>query len=174
MIVNPESISNSDMNSDDELLTSYLDDELDDEQRIEVESRLANDDELRTNLHRLQRTWDILDQLPQAELKNSFTQSTLEMVVADAKKQTRQKLASYWEWPLRIAAIVGAPLAMFFLSSMAVRFWQDSPNRELIENLPIIDNVDVYLKAESIEFLTQLRDTGLFDESDEIADNTDK
>lgn len=153
--------------NDDELLTSYLDGELSDEQRIEVEARLANEAEFRANLHRLQRTWDILDELPQAKLKNSFTQSTIEMVVADAQRESRKQRRRRWDWPFRIALLIAIPTFAFLLSWSVMHYWQDTPNREVINRLPVIDNVDLYLKAESVDFLTQLRDTGLFKESDE-------
>lgn len=154
-------------NPEDELLTAYLDGELEEAERADVESRLADDGELRLRLHQLQKTWDVLDQLPRTEVKHSFTQSTLEIVVADARQVSGASRMS-WQWPLRILVFLIVPALSMLSSYYFIRYWQDRPNRQLLEDLPVIDNVDVYLKAQTPEFLTELRDSGLFDQNLEI------
>ena len=44
-------------------LVAYLDGELDAETSTRVEQRLTEDDDYRTQLQQLQRTWDLLDEL---------------------------------------------------------------------------------------------------------------
>jgi hypothetical protein len=67
---------------DDDLLTAYLDNELSEPEMEQLRARLVQDDELRKRLAELQRTWDLLDDLPDPLADQSFTKSTLELVTA--------------------------------------------------------------------------------------------
>ena len=49
---------------DIELLTSYLDGELDDAETTAVEQRIASDPKFRLQMQKLQKTWDLLESLP--------------------------------------------------------------------------------------------------------------
>lgn len=154
--------------SDDELLTSYLDGELSDERQQEVEKRLSEEPKFRDKLHGLQSAWDMLDELPRGRLQNSFTQSTIELVVADARRETKKAHSKWTEGLLKFAIFGIVPAFVCWGSWLGVRYWQELPQRQMIDRLPLVDDVDVYLKADSIEFLTQLQETGLFDKNDEF------
>lgn len=155
---------------DDELLTAYLDDELSDSQRIVVESRLADEADLRGQLKKLQQAWDMLDQLPRSTPNVSFTQTTMEMVVQDAKRQGQTWLDRLRGIAIPALVFLLVPLGLAWGAWGVMRYWQDTPNREMVRRLPVIDNVDVYLKAEDVDFLEQLYATGLFSEDDEFID----
>jgi hypothetical protein len=71
------------IDADAELLTAYIDNELADNLRIDVQNRLADDPSFRRELQELQRTWDMLDVLPATPVDPNFTRSTLELVNAD-------------------------------------------------------------------------------------------
>ena len=158
-------------NPDDEQLTAYLDGELPDEARSSVETRLAVDETFRQRLHELQRTWDVLDELPKPKVDHSFTQSTLEIVVADAKNAGRQSGGIVWrDWALRIFVFGFVPALSMIASYYLIQNWQDRSNRELLQQLPVIDNVDVYLKAQNAEFVDELKDSGLFEQNLELFD----
>ncbi len=73
--------------ADDELLTSYLDQELSPEERGSFERRLVDDEPLRKRLAEMRRAWDLLDELPETPFTPNFTQSTLEMVAIDLEKE---------------------------------------------------------------------------------------
>ena len=47
--------------TDDELLTSYLDRELSSDDRLQLEQRLVDDSSLRQRLAEMRRAWDLLD-----------------------------------------------------------------------------------------------------------------
>ena len=89
-------MNSADQNHEDdhETLVSYLDGELDHAKTVEVENRLASDPEYRRQLQGLEKTWDMLDVLPAAEPNDSFTRSTLELVINDAKAAIRKKRSS--------------------------------------------------------------------------------
>ena len=71
----------------DDELTAYLDGELDAASVRRVEERLARDTAYRGQLQKLERTWDLLDRLPRADVGEKFTKSTLEMVAVAAAKE---------------------------------------------------------------------------------------
>jgi hypothetical protein len=70
----------------DEELTAYLDGELTSSESAALERRLVQDEYLRTRLADLRKAYDLLDELPETPHSNHFTQTTIEMVVADVKR----------------------------------------------------------------------------------------
>jgi anti-sigma factor RsiW len=150
-----------------EELTSYLDGELDAAEVRAVEDRLARDPAYRAELQRLQRAWDMLDRLPRASLPESFSRTTLEMVALAASQEAqealdelpaRQRRLRVWGWTgAAAAAIVG------FVIGRAL--WTD-PNEQLLRDLPVLQNYDLYYQADNIDFLRQLDQAGLFDEKE--------
>lgn len=151
-----------------ELLTSYLDGELPDAKRIEVESRLNADQEFRAELQELQRTWDMLDELPRSEVKHSFTKSTLELVIKDATREAARERTRSWAWPLRICTLVAIPIFAFAFSNLVTDFFRNAEHRELVNNLPLIENVYYYETANDFEFLRALKKSGLFSNDDNM------
>ena len=114
----------------EEQLVAYLDGELDDESSRSLEQRLATDSTLRLQLGRLERTWDLLDQLGRAEVGETFTRTTIEMK----------------RWRRTGTAVGGSGAAdpppppllrrrRDFASSAAGLFWfaRPNPNRQLLE-----------------------------------------
>jgi anti-sigma factor RsiW len=148
-----------------EQLVAYLDGELDTETSQQVERRLAADGEYRRELQQLQRAWDLLDELPRAEVSEAFTQTTVEIValsaaqdLSQAKGHTRRRERVLWF--LAGASIVGAALASY----LAFSAYFARPNTQLMRDLPVIENIELYQVADSVEFLRQLDEAGLFDE----------
>ncbi len=47
----------------------------------------------------------------------------------------------------------------------AVVLLMPDPNRQLLEDLPVLENLDEYRQIDDIEFLRMLRDAGLFREA---------
>ena len=73
-----------------EKLVAYLDGELDAESSQQVERRLAEDPGYRHELKQMQRAWDLLDELPRAEVSETFTQTTVEMVALSAEHELKE------------------------------------------------------------------------------------
>jgi anti-sigma factor RsiW len=149
-------------------LVAYLDGELDATQTRAVEDRLSSDADYRRQLRDLQRAWDLLDQLPKAEVDDTFTQTTLAMVAVSAaddveQAQERQvRTQRRWWWTGSIAATVA-----FAAGYVAVAIVVSRENRRLLRDLPVIQRLDEYRYADSVEFLRQLEREGVFAE-DEI------
>jgi len=132
---------------------------------------LAEDADYRNQLLKLQKSWDLLDHLPRAPVADSFALSTVEMValkagddVVELKQAAVQKQGLFRY--LAAAGIVAGFLAGFFLVRTAGN-WTDS---QLVKDLPVIENVDLYDYVESVDFLSDLEKSGLF--SEEISDDS--
>lgn len=146
-------------------LVAYLDGELDAAELQRVEDRLSRDPDYRLRLRQLQGTWDLLDELPRSSVNESFTKSTVEMVAVQAEEslQTAQRRERRRQTrPLLLSglAIAGA----LVVSYLAGRFVWSSPDEKLIQDLPVIENLDTYLVADDVEFLKSLQREGLFPE----------
>jgi anti-sigma factor RsiW len=154
-----------------EQLTAYLDGELDDEVSRQVEQQLGDDDEYRAQLKRLDEAWALLDHLPQAEVEDVFTRTTVEMVALAAEDDALTAVRGR-RWRSRVAwfgTVAVVVLAAVF-GYLAARYRFDRPNRRLVRDLPVIENVDVYQYAESTQWLEMLDESGLFGDDEELDD----
>lgn len=147
----------------DEQLVAYLDGELDEETSRRIESQLASDANVRRRLQSLEHTWELLDDLDAAPVGEPFTRTTLEMVALAAGEDLAQ---SRIEMPrrlrrrrLQIASVFAAATALGFLG---VWFFTPDPNRQLVDNLPVLEQFEEYRQTGNIGFLRQLRDEKLF------------
>jgi len=148
-------------------LVAYLDGELDAEQTRAVEERLSQDLDFRRQLRELQRTWDLLDHLPTANVDDSFTRTTLAMVAVSAaddaeRVAARQGRRKRWFWWTGM----GAAAAAFAAGYVAVWELVGRENRRLLRDLPVIQRLDQYRYADNIEFLRLLEREGLFTEDE--------
>ena len=148
-------------------LVAYLDGELDASQTRAVEERLSSDAAYRRQLRELQQAWDLLDQLPKAEVDETFTQTTVAMVAVSAsgdveRAQGRRGRARGWLWWSGSVAAVAAFAAGYVAVSLVV----SRENRQLLRDLPAIQHLDEYRYADSVEFLRTLEREGLFTEDE--------
>jgi anti-sigma factor RsiW len=144
-------------------LVAYLDGELDADAARRIEERLRTDETLRDELHRLDRAWNVLSTLPHAEADASLTKSTVEILALEteddfgrgATRRRRQRLAA---WATAAAMLFAAGLMGTLLAGAA---WPD-PDAPLLRDLPVVEQLDAYQQAGSVEFLQSLRERGLF------------
>jgi hypothetical protein len=147
----------------EEQLVAYLDGELDADASRHVEGLLAADPKVRRMLQGLDWTWELLDELDKPPVAECFTQSTLEMVTVAAAKdseRSQSKSSRYRRWFAVIfsGGLLAALAAGFLLVSIG-----PDPNRQLIDNLPLLENLDEYRQIDDIEFLRMLYQDGVFD-----------
>ena len=146
-----------------EELVAYLDGELEPQASRDVERRLATDPEYRQLLQLLSQAWDALDQLPHVQPPENFAGSTVAMVAQGAREEVAELKSSTSRrrlWGI-LAGISGMAVALL-LGSVITAAILPEPDAALIEDLPVIENVDVYLYADDIEFLHRLEESGLF------------
>jgi len=147
----------------DEQLTAYLDGELPPEEARALEQRLARDVTVRERLRELAGAWDMLDSLPRSTVDENFAKTTVAMVAVAAKQDLvdLQKTAprqQRQQWLTRVVAIA----ASLILGYVGFTWLWPNPNDELLSNLSLIENWQLYQEADSIEFLNQLDRAGLF------------
>lgn len=149
----------------DEQLVAYLDGELSPEDSRRVEELLASDPAVRRRLQGLDCSWQALDELDRAPLDGRFTRTTMEMVAVAATEDLQRNRR---EGPRRrrrrwLAACAGLALAAaagFMLAWIAL----PDPNRQLLDDLPLLQNIDEYRQVDDIRFLKALAREGLFDD----------
>jgi len=156
----------------DEQLVAYLDGELSEPERIAVEDRLADDESFRLRLRALEQSWDMLDMLPVVEASDQFTRTTVEMTVVSAEEEahTQQfqiKRRRRVGLVLGIAGIILVAAVTYVVTMRRL----NRENRELVRDLPVIENVDQYHMVEDVEFLKRLAEEGLFVEPVEEEDD---
>ena len=144
-----------------EQLVAYLDNELDENTSLGVERMMASNPTVREQIQQLQRTWDLLDDLPRVEADERFATSTVELIAGDieaelAQQQTAGPRRHRWLiWGLGVA------LAGFLGVFVADALWPD-PNQQLLGDYEVVRDLDAYRQAGSVEFLRSLEERQLF------------
>ena len=155
---------------DSELLTAYLDGELPDADCIAVEKRLSQDPEFHAQMQELQSAWDMLDSLPLVRPNSQFVNTTVEMAIATDHLR-KPKVPNAFKWLLLLIAI---PLMFFVIGYSLRRESIEQPERELVSELPLIENFERYEKVfiddpqEGIQFLQAINSRGLLAEVDDL------
>ena len=150
-------------------IVAYLDGELDAATNAEIEKRLVADAEFALRLQQLQRAWELLDELPRADSNIDFTRSTVELIAVCAEddlqatknRQTQKKIQSL----LIRSGLVSLAIVMgWFIGD----WYFGRAQRQLLQDFPVIHQLDEYRLTEDMEFLKQLQDAGLFIEEPNI------
>ena len=145
---------------------SYLDGELDADASRQIEELLAGDPKVRQTLQGLDRTWELLDHLETPQVAEHFTQSTLEMVTVAAAEDTEQSRIEASRYRRRRGVILsGSLLAAGLIGFLTVSLWPDR-NQQLIDDLPLLENLHEYRQIDDVQFLQALHDEGVFAEED--------
>ena len=85
------------------------------------------------------------------------------VAVAAAEDTDRNRSDAGRRRQRRWLAFGGSILAATAIGFLAVALQAD-PNEQLIDDLPVLENLDEYRKVDDIEFLRRLHDSGLFPE----------
>jgi hypothetical protein len=145
--------------ADRELLVAYLDGELSAEDSAVLESRLAGEAALRQELQELQQAWDALGELPRPVAAEGFTRTTLEMVAVAAQEDAESAtLAVPVRRKRRAARLVALVVAGSLIGVLLARVLWPDENRQILQDLPIIENIEPYRHVGSVDFLVQLHE----------------
>ena len=140
-----------------ERIVAYLDGELSPEEGAQIEQQLATDQQFRQQLQGAERAWAALDQLPRATVGDEFSRTTMELVVDAARQDVAARTIALpvqrRKRSFRTALL--ATMALLF-GALVVRVLWQNPNRRLIADLPVIQNIDIYSQFRSVNFLQQL------------------
>jgi hypothetical protein len=150
---------------DSEELVAYLDGELPPDNCRRVERRLSDDEAYRLKLTELEQAWSALDELPHAAARDDFARTTIEMVALTAERESADEIASK-SFSGRAAAaavarsirrrelLLGICCALLATAGFAaVRSMLPDSNRELIDDLPVVVQLDVLVEVGELDFL---------------------
>lgn len=144
-------------------LVAYLDGELDEDATRHIEELLRTNPEVREEVQRLERAWDLLGELPKSEADESFTQTTVEIATIHAERDLEAELAARPKKRQRQWMLLGAALAVAgFLGVLATQWIWPEPDEDLLRDMPVLEQLDEYNQADNIQFLRRLRDDKLF------------
>ena len=157
-----------------EEIIAYLDGELDAEAMKRVEQQLTQNPHYRLRLQQLERVWKCLDLLPEEEVNETFTTSTVELVTVAAEQDVQQVVRTSLSkrrthWLVGLGVLFASTATGFLLCSLS----GNSSNNDLLNDLQVIENVDQYLHAGSVEFLEQLHAENMFSAGNEEAGHAD-
>ncbi|MCA9259183.1 MAG: hypothetical protein KDA61_08285, partial [Planctomycetales bacterium] len=143
-----------------EEIVAYLDGELSADDAASVERRLAADEGYREELQSVERAWDALGELPQATVDDRFSRTTMEMAVTAARDELEAKTLLIPTLKRRRNATSLAMLAVAAVFGWGgLRLWLGDPNADLLADLPVIYQVDIYSQlrnVDEVEFLRKL------------------
>lgn len=143
-----------------EILTAYLDGELAEQEHLQVEERLQSDPEFLAEMQALQKTWDLLDFLPQSEPTASFTKTTMEMVIRETSKPKR---SFSWGTLFRALTLLVAFSGLTFAGYSWMHSVQTQSDRVLLDNLATVRYHEKFAALDlDLEFLVNLDQRGLF------------
>lgn len=148
-------------------LVAYLDGEADASVARSLEEKVARSVSVRKEVEALEKTWGMLDWLPRPEAPADLASQTITRI------HTQQLHAEQLEGRIKFGAAVAIKLAawavcaviVFGIGFVSLRFlWRD-PSRELIEDLPIVENLESYRAIPDVKFLDDLSRLGIFVDS---------
>ncbi len=145
-------------NLQSERLVAYLDGELTAEQSEAVEEQLAADAELREELGQFDRVWSLLDFAPRPSATPVFSGSTVAMIATVAGRDVAAQTAALPVVRRRqggrttLMALSAAVLAFGVVRGVASRV-----DRQLLVDLPVIQQAAVLRQMDSLDFLRQVR-----------------
>jgi hypothetical protein len=145
-------------------LVAYLDGELEEDTTQYIDQVLAKSEVARHEVEALARTWELLDLLPKPNATETFTERTLTTLRVS---EVRTNVADQpWFAYVRKGAVAVVWLAVLAASAslgfMITSRWIDNPNTELLTDLRLFKNLDLYLEADSMNFVAQLQRMGSF------------
>ena len=152
-----------------ETLVAYLDGELPEGAARDVEQSLANDPTVRAEVEQLNRAWELLDLLPRPTVSADFSSRTLSTLhAADVPEFAptellKQSPARRFGLPPLVAWAAGLLLVgvlSFAVARRVARPYADP----LLDDLPVIENFDVYREIGDVEFLRELQRKGPLDD----------
>ncbi|HTU22949.1 MAG TPA: hypothetical protein VMG10_33230 [Gemmataceae bacterium] len=145
-------------------LVAYLDGELHGDAARALEAKLSLHPAARAEADALRRTWDLLDFLPRPQPSSSFTHRTLERLSpVRADEQGRRQ-----RWRTRCLGLGwAAALLLAGWAGHAGFNWlvpRQPGERELLQDLRIIENKRLYDRVEDLDFWKALDTPELFGE----------
>lgn len=147
-------------------LVAYLDGELNEEDTQEMERALAASGKARHEVDMLSRTFSLLDTLPRPNASAEFSARTISALTAEVETEVwtqrpfyrrlrRGVIAASWAVGLVLAGMIGYYGGNRLVPREDVR---------VVQELPVIENLDAYEDVPDIQWLKTLKKKKLFDD----------
>ena len=149
-------------------LVAYLDGELEGDQTRAIDQALVNSPVARHEVEMLTRTWEMLDLLPQEKAPDTFTQTTMQTIRLEDSTEPKVDLNRFLPQVRLVAMafvwLLGVSISSWLGFTIANQ-WVDNPTDRLVEDLPVIQNMELYQSldiedGDGIDFLKELERTG--------------
>lgn len=149
-----------------ENLVAYLDGELDESATEEMERVLSRSSAARREVEMLTRTWELLDTLARPDTSGEFTEKTLSAIrVAEVgSSETSRFRPAFFKRGLFVAVWCAGLTLAGVMGFSASHNWGSDGWEGIAEDLPVVEKYDVYSDVGDIEFLQELKKSGLFNE----------
>lgn len=145
-------------------LVAYLDGELEEGETRQIDSVLSRSEVARHEVEALARTWELLDLLPQPNATENFTQRTLTTLKA-AEQRTNLTEEPWFAYVRKgavgmvwVSVLVASAVLGYAVTTKGVPNLQD----DLIRDISLYRNLDLYLAADNLDFVTELERTADF------------
>ncbi len=150
-------------------LVAYLDGELPDEKANQIDQVIARSEVARHEVEALARTFELLDVLPALRASEDFAGKTLTSLKAMEEPfiLENQWWFVYATRTAKMACWIGSLVASGWIGFELTRHWIPNPTEQVLSDLPVIENLHQYREVTDFEFLRQLKQSGLFDDSQE-------
>ena len=150
-------------------LVAYLDGELPAEKIHEIDQIVARSEVARHEVEALARTFELLDVLPTVRVSEDFATKTLASIKV---MEQPYSVTDQWWYPLlvtngKIGIWVVCLILAGWIGFQITNRWTPNPTDEVLQDLPVIQNLHQYREIGDVEFLKQLKQSGLFDEPQE-------
>lgn len=146
-----------------ESLVAYLDGELDKRTAHAIEVKLGLDPNARGEADALRKTWELLDYLPRPAASTDFSSRTIERISAqfpavtvdDAEERRRSwYFGAGWAASLFLAIVAG-----YGTVKLATSRQEADTERQLVQDLRIVENLRDAEHVDDIDFLHQIADS---------------
>ena len=154
-----------------ELLTAYLDGELDAKSVRQVEDRLSVESALREKMTALEQTWNMLGELETVPVDKELVRSTMEVVTLTIEKEMNdgEKHHDQRKWFDRL--VLAITLLMFgVIGYQLMTLVGIERKRQFVEDIPIIMDITLFKEIGSFDFLRALSEKRVFDPVDDTSE----
>lgn len=144
--------------SDRSDFAAYLDGELPDNETRRIEGVLAENAVARADLEQLSRTYELLDELPRVNAPKDFAAETVKTARL-AEQSTDITQTRWYRTSVEALRLSGWTLALVIaacLGYVATSRWIPQPRDPLVDELPLIDNLDKYQEIHDYAFLERM------------------
>ncbi len=136
----------------DEQLMALLDGDLEEADRLKLEKRLIEEPSLRKRLRELQRSWEMLNDLPHKTVDHRFASTTVEVVVKRATQELEAlPLATNAGKRGRLTLAIAA-LTAFAIGIVAILVMRQLEYRGQLHDLAVAEHMDGLLRAGEADY----------------------